>query len=466
MTSIQDTPMADAAAPPRQAPQQVQVKFTTRDPEISVPPAPILVPANLKRYGLSQIINHLLDASPATPFDFLIDGAFLRSSLDSYLSQSGLSSESVITLEYVRAIVPPKFQAAFQHDDWVSSVSVHGGGGDGGGRILSGSYDGIARVWNLSGRVLAEAPGHVSAVKSVKWLGGDGARFVTAGMDRSLRLWAFEDDAEEESAAGKVTATAQLLGHKATVEDVVVDPTSGRMLSASVDGKVGLWTCIPSESPAAPKDVLPPKPKKRKTSSAGSAPQYGPLGLLSGHSSPVSGVAFDPKDPTVAYSVSWDHTIRTWDLATRSLVDTRTTQYPLLAVCPLPSLSLLACGSSARHITLHDPRASAATVSTSTLRGHSNAVVALCANRDSQWQMVSAGHDGTLRIWDVRATASGSMYTIKREGEGLTGKEKVFDVEWSQVGIVSGGEDKRVQINATPRGGEAEAIVDKGKVQS
>lgn len=186
------------------------------------------------------------------------------------------------------------------------------------------------------------------------------------------------------------------------MEGVVADPTSGRsILSASVDGTVGLWTSILSESPAAPRDAVhPPKSKKRKTvGSVGSAaPQCSSIGLLSGHSSPVSGVAFDPKDPTLAYPVSWDHTTRTWDLATKSLADTRTAQYPLLAVCPLPSLFLLACGSSARHITLQDPRASAATVSTSTLRGHSNAVVTLPANGDSERQMVSAGHDGTLRI--------------------------------------------------------------------
>lgn len=167
----------------------------------------------------------------------------------------------------------------------------------------------------------------------------------------------------------------------------------------------------------------------------------------------MAALTFDQRDASVAYSVSWDHTIRTWDLATQTLVDTRTTQHPILSVCALEKLSLLACGSSARHITLHDPRASE--VSTSTLRGHTNAVAALCAGRESEWQMVSAGHDGTVRVWDVRAAGSGSMFTIKREGgEGATGKEKVFDVEWSAVGIVSGGEDKRVQINETPRGEE------------
>lgn len=450
----------DTDIPPPVQQSQVQVKFVTRHPDIAVPTAPILVPSNLKRYGLSQIINHLLDTTSPIPFDFLTGGAFLRTSLDAHLQSNGLSAESVITLEYVRAVVPPKFQAAFQHDDWVSSVSTAAAldGDNTLARILSGSYDGIARVWNLSGQVLAEAPGHSSAIKSVKWL-DDGAQFVTSSMDRTLRLWSYSDDA--------IAPVAELLGHKATVENIAVHSASRRILSASTDSTVGLWSTQSSDSPAAPTDVLPPKPKKRKTASsaavaAATAPRYGPLGLLSGHSSPVSAVMFDPKDSTVAYSVSWDHTIRTWDLQTQALVDTRTTQHPVLSVCALPGLSLLACGSSARHITLHDPRASASTVATSTLRGHTNAVVALCADGRSEWQMVSAGHDGAIRVWDVRAAGSGSMFTIKREGgEGVTGREKVFDVEWSRIGIVSGGEDKRVQINETPQAGEERAVVGK-----
>ena len=118
------------------------------------------------------------------------------------------------------------------------------------------------------------------------------------------------------------------------------------------------------------------------------------------------------------------------------------------------TLSQLACGSSARHITLHDPRVSASTVTTSTLRGHTNAVVALSPNSNSHWQIVSASHDGTLRIWDVRATESRSIWTIKRKREGLCGKAKAFDVEWSSLGIVSG-EDKRVQIDESPKAGYA-----------
>ena len=66
-----------------------------------------------------------------------------------------------------------------------------------------------------------------------------------------------------------------------------------------------------------------------------------PLSLLQGHLEPVEGVIFDAKDSTVGYSVSQDHTIKTWDLVTSRCVDTRTTGYSLLSVLQLPQVNLL-----------------------------------------------------------------------------------------------------------------------------
>src|SRR6202041_3436684 len=104
------------------------------------------------------------------------------------------------------------------------------------------------------------------------------------------------------------------------------------------------------------------------------------------------------------YSTSWDYSLRTWDLVTAALVDTRTTSHSLLSLEHLPDLHLLAAGTSARHITLIDPRASASTVSAMTLRGHTNAVVTLARDPHSAYGLVSGSHDGTCRIWDARST--------------------------------------------------------------
>jgi ribosome biogenesis protein YTM1 len=40
--------------------QQIQVRFKSRKESLAVPTDPILVPTRLKRFGLSEIINHLL----------------------------------------------------------------------------------------------------------------------------------------------------------------------------------------------------------------------------------------------------------------------------------------------------------------------------------------------------------------------------------------------------------------------
>jgi len=97
-----------------------------------------------------------------------------------------------------------------------------------------------------------------------------------------------------------------------------------------------------------------------------------------------------------------------------------------------------------------------------TLRGHTNAVVALAPDPSSAFGLVSGSHDGTVRVWDVRSVRPGvgtegqvgeAVYVIPREsarGERRVGGEgvKVFGVSWdAEVGIVSAGEDRRVQIN-------------------
>jgi WD40 repeat protein len=136
--------------------------------------------------------------------------------------------------------------------------------------------------------------------------------------------------------------------------------------------------------------------------------------------------------------------------------------HPLLCLAEMRGVSLLAAGSSARHITLIDPRASASKISTMTLRGHTNAVVSLAQDPTSDYSLVSGSHDGTCRVWDIRSVRpqqeeqiGESLYVFSREsiGDGKKMPEggkgvKVFDVRWDkELGIVSAGEDKRVQVN-------------------
>lgn len=426
-------------------------------------------------------MNNLLGNEKPVPFEFLINGTFLRTSIDDYLTANGISAETTLEVEYVRALIPPLHVASFQHDDWVSSVDVLSATSpaaswasstisQGQERILSGSYDGLLRVWNMSSQTIAISPsatdgGHSASIKAAKFV--NPTQIASAGLDRTVRLWKYSEGDGGFSAT--ISPQLELYGHKAGISSLAVHAPSNRILSASSDHSVGFWSTKKSDAPAAPENLVASGSlrgsKRRKLNSSVSVPQRGPLALLSSHAAPVSAAIFDSKDSTVGYSASWDHSLRTWDLVTAALVDTRTTSHSLLSLEHLPEHHLVAAGTSARHITLIDPRASATTVSAMTLRGHTNAVVSLARDPHSTYGLISGSHDGTCRIWDIRSTKTDkdgvvgeSMYSITRKsleeegradskrvgGEGV----KVFSVCWDKtVGIVSAGEDKRIQIN-------------------
>ncbi|KAI1501104.1 ribosome biogenesis protein YTM1 [Biscogniauxia marginata] len=498
---MEDTPMGQ---PTMAEAQQIRVNFTTSSPDIQLPDgkSQLLVPADIKRYGLSRVLNSesMLDTPSPIPFDFLIDGTFLRTSLEDYLKTNGLSFESTLTLQYVRSLIPPVYQASFEHDDWISDVDVLSAtsragvwSGDkfatGQDRLLSASYDGLLRVWNSSGNVIATSPagGHGASIKAAKFFSA--TQVASAGLDRTVRVWKYAESADRLS--GTLRPALELYGHEATVDGLDVHGPSGRIISASADGSVALWSTSKSSAPAAPASLLPGAgaslSKKRKLASSSTtspAPQRGPLSLIKIHSSAATAVIFDPADSTVAYSASHDHTVRTIDLTTSRVESTITTSHPLLSLCALrranthasgssSSSVLLAAGTSARHITLIDPRVSTSTTSVLTLRGHRNMVSCLQGSPTDEHALVSGSYDGTCRVWDLRSARAGtraeggggvseSVYVIEREkkkqdksGSSRGGRDdvpgrgaKVFGVAWDRDwGIVSAGEDKMVQIN-------------------
>ncbi len=405
-----------------------------------------------------MLVNDLLHRDTnRIPFDILVNGKFLRTTIDEFLNKNGISAETKLDVEYTRALVPPLNVTSFEHDDWVSAVNVlsqssaagQWSGPDGiqsgQERILSASYDGLIRVWNTSGDVLAtsQAPnngGRITSLKTGKWLSSK--KFVAAGMDSTVRVYKYDDNERT------ITTSLELFNHRWSVEDVAVHGPSHRILSASSDTTVSLFSSNTKENPVAPENLLPSSTaasnKRQKLSKPDrTVPARGAISTLSGHSSPVSSVIFKPDDATVAHSASHDHTIKTWDLMTSRCVDTRTTGHSLLSLCAIPSRNLLATGTSARHITLVDPRDSATQISVMTLRGHKNAVVSLDIDPSSEYGLISGSHDGTVQIWDLRNTSTSgqvgegstgeSVYTISRQGQSGPARShgegvKVFSV--------------------------------------
>ncbi|KAF2842728.1 microtubule-associated protein YTM1 [Patellaria atrata CBS 101060] len=471
--------------PAQEQTSKIRIQFITRDTDHELPAeasAPILVATKFRRYALSTLINTLLDTPTPVPFEFLILGQFLRTSIEDFLTANGISAETTLTVEYVRALIPPLHVASFEHDSWVSAIDVLSGSSpasiwtnnspgvpSGQEKILSGSDDGLLRIWNMSSEVEAiSSVSHNNHITNAKFLSP--TRVVSASFDRTIRLWKYES-MPDFGPTSTLTPSVELYGHKASVDSIAVHAPSSRLLSASQDHTVGIWSSKKTDAPPAPQSLLPSSSNKRRklNPNPNSVSQRGSLALMTGHTASVTSVSFAPNDPTVAYSSSLDHTLRTWDLATRTLVDTRTTAHALSCLTPLQDLGLVATGTDARSIILIDPRASATAVSALTLRGHTGTVWALSTDPSSAYGLASGALDSTVRIWDVRAARPGSggigapevecVYTIEREsGRGrkkpVRGDEvKVFGIVWDgEVGVVSAGSDKRVQVNRSPQG--------------
>jgi ribosome biogenesis protein len=419
----------------------------------------------------------MLDTSSPIPLDFLVNGTFLRTSIEEYLLTNGLSSEVTLNLQYVRSLIPPAYQASFEHDDWVGGVDTLSADSPAGAlisdgivrdRIASASYDGLVRIWTPSGEAIAVSStgrngGHTQRIDAVKWLSSK--QLASAGMDRKIVVWDYSES--EGGASGSLKPNMELWGHDKAIIDIAVNGSTGRILSASSDGRIGIWSSSKRTAPQADPDTLDTahSTKKAKLSAAATTAQRGPLAMISLHDEPVTAALFHPNDPTVAYSASKDHTIKTVDLTTQREVARLTTMHPLLCAAALPGRSLVAAGSSARHVTLLDPRESATATVAMTLRGHINMVSSLSPSPDNDYSLVSGSYDSTCRVWDLRSVRSGGseegsgsisepVYTIARQS--LSGKKlppagdgvKVLSVVWDKsLGIVSGGEDKMVQIN-------------------
>ena len=95
----------DTDAPPADDGNKLQVRFVAKLPdgdELDIPSNAFAVPDRLTRKGLAEVVNGMLDLDDPQPFDFLVNGEFLRCSLASFVKSRHLSTELTIKIEVVR----------------------------------------------------------------------------------------------------------------------------------------------------------------------------------------------------------------------------------------------------------------------------------------------------------------------------------------------------------------------------
>ncbi|CAO3650879.1 unnamed protein product [Cunninghamella blakesleeana] len=194
--------------------EQIQIRLTTKQEQYAVNNAPIMVPVSFKRYGLSELVNNLLGREKPIPFEFLIEGEILRSTIANYLLSHRLSTENLITIEYMESMLPPTSLTSYQHDDWISSVQTLDS------LFLTGSYDNMVRLWNTSGECTHTLIGHAEVVKSVVFGSSTDSTIsvFSGGLDHTVVAWEINRLESDE-----YQILYECRGHSAAIESLAMN---------------------------------------------------------------------------------------------------------------------------------------------------------------------------------------------------------------------------------------------------
>jgi len=168
---------------------------------------------------------------------------------------------------------PVELRYRLQHVSGVTSVAFSPDGR----RVLTGSWDATARLWDLqTGQQVRTFQGHTKGVLSVAFA-PDGRLAVTGSRDRTARLWDIRSGQEIQ----------RLIGHTDCVRSVAFSPNGKWVLTGSDDNTARLWSVETGQE----------------------------IRRLVGHADWVLSVAFSP-DSQWVLTGSRDQTARLWDTGT------------------------------------------------------------------------------------------------------------------------------------------------------
>jgi WD40 repeat protein len=159
----------------------------------------------------------------------------------------------------------------------------------GGDQLLTASYDGSARLWNLATGALKTTMQNRPLINTLRpfvadaLFSPDGSLIATGSSDGVVRLWDARTGEREADLRGLLDFVMQL----------AFSPDGSRVAAASFDGTARVWDVVSGSATA----------------------------VLAGHAGYVSTIAFDPTGQRLATG-SQDATVRVWEAATGTIATT------------------------------------------------------------------------------------------------------------------------------------------------
>jgi ribosome biogenesis protein len=334
---------------------QVRVRFVTKVATLKVTEVPIAVPETLGRYGLSEVINHLLGSLPGDadssedtaepakgkapiPFDILIDGRFLRTSLVRYMQRNAVSGEHVVELEYLPALRQPTEEGSDSQPDWVGAIASSSGSSAASDSafLATGCYDGCLRLYSDALTVVHSAQVSQQPLTAIA-LSADSSSsssvdswLLAGGKDRLLTLF------RVGSGASSLDRCAVLRGHENSIACAALplanntnSDSSSLAASGDWDGRVCLWNLAAAQSQTPQSHAV----KKRKGAEGAVAIallEVLPAAAFKAHAQAVAGCGWGRGG--ALYTGSWDHSIKCWDAERQVQTHTNTVQTLYLCI--------------------------------------------------------------------------------------------------------------------------------------
>lgn len=183
-----------------------------------------------------------------------------------------------------------------------------------------------------------------------------------------------------------------------------------------------------------------------------------------GHSAGITHVSFYAFDSLAFLSSSYDHSLKLYSsetLQSSASFDLASVVYSH-DLSPIASHLLVACATQHPAVRLVDLNSGA---STHSLAGHGGAVLSVAWHPKKEHILVSAASDGSVRLWDIRRSASslgvlsmddsiglfgidGLGGDVRRRERGTSHSGSANGVLWTDSGdfLVSTGHDERVRV--------------------
>lgn len=245
--------------------------------------------------------------------------------------------------------------------------------------------------------------GHSGAIQSINY-SRDGSLLVTAGADKTLRLW----DGKTLAPIGQ-----PFVGHSARVLIGAISPDNKTLASGGADNHIILWDIASGQAIGQPltghsnwvRDVtFSPDGRTLASTDAGGGIALWDLGAhqtLRGHSDNVRAIALTPDDETLITS-SYDRTMRWWDAITGEVQAAITTphQSSIITMAISPDGKTAATADVDGLVALWDVKARALLFPA--LQGNPSVIVSLAFSPDGK-TLASGDFDGTITLWDVES---------------------------------------------------------------